>query len=639
MKMPRFLLKYTICVLLCLCVPFLSHSQEWETMLSALLDDDVEYSEDDISILEDLYNHKINVNDLTEDDCNSLFFLTDFEKQSLLYYISHNAPLFSIYELQFVLGLPLEKAQFLSYFFFVLPMSEKRSLDDLIAGGKHIFASTTTFTNIDKDEYQDYYHYVGGASKSVVRYRFQSYNSLFWGVTMKKDMGETFSLPSGFDSQSFYLQMKNRGVVSNFALGDYKISIAQGLTIAQGGSLGNTFDQTSGVTSNLLSKHSSTSEYLFSRGCGATFRLKQLQLTPFVSFRKLDGKIKDDETFPFTIQKTGYHRTISELNAKESIDYSLYGIHLQYVANHLQVGSAWLQHRFSLGNQFSALTNMTVFYTYFRRKIRLYGECAVDGNFDFATIHGAQYSATDNVQLSNAFRLYQSEYDSFMSSAVGKQSSIGNEKGMTTNFRIQMGSHTILYCTNDLFLVPAKTAEKNTQKGNTMKMKLLYKTYYGLSAYYQLSRTMQTDDSLGVTTKRTHTLYASAPINKSLQVKLSVRLSSQSGEYGVLIYEDFVWKPLSQLTFSARFAQFDASYDNRLYAWEDDVQYVFSNSQYYYAGTYWYVIAKWKCLQNMSLQMKIAQTRYSDVFSLPESYSLYPDQRKLRGNILIQIVL
>ena len=180
MKMPRFLIKYTIIVCVCLCMPTLCRSQEWETMLSSVLDSDVEYSEDDISGLEELYNHKINVNDLTEDDCNVLFFLSDFEKQSLLFYVSHNAPLYSIYELQYVLGLPLEKSRLLSCFLSVAPVSKMKSVEDLIAGGKHVFASTFTFMNVDTDEYKDYYHYAGGATKHVLRYRFQYYNSLYW---------------------------------------------------------------------------------------------------------------------------------------------------------------------------------------------------------------------------------------------------------------------------------------------------------------------------------------------------------------------------------------------------------------------------------------------------------------------------
>ena len=66
-------------------------------------------SEDDFSDLEELFNNKLNINDLSDDDFSVFFFLTDFEQASLAYYVAHNRPLLSMYELQFVLGLPLQK--------------------------------------------------------------------------------------------------------------------------------------------------------------------------------------------------------------------------------------------------------------------------------------------------------------------------------------------------------------------------------------------------------------------------------------------------------------------------------------------------------------------------------------------------
>ena len=107
-----------------------------------------------------------------------------------------------------------------------------------------------------------------------------------------------------------------------------------------------------------------------------------------------------------------------------------------------------------------------------------------------------------------------------------------------------------------------------------------------------------------------------------------------------MVYEDVLYKPENRsFSLSARFAQFDASYENRLYAWEDDVQYAFSSSQYFYAGTYWYVLLKWKPTSNINLQTKLMQTNYSDKYELPESYDLYKDNRKLAVNVLVQISL
>ena len=129
MEMPRSPLVYIGIVFLCLCIASSCYSQEWDDVLSLLNDEFPEdYDEDSYSALEDLYYAKFNVNELSEEDCSKFVFLSDFEKQSLLYYVSHNKPLFSIYELQFVLGLPTEKMKILSQFLYASPTIVRKQI-------------------------------------------------------------------------------------------------------------------------------------------------------------------------------------------------------------------------------------------------------------------------------------------------------------------------------------------------------------------------------------------------------------------------------------------------------------------------------------------------------------------------------
>ncbi|MCQ2959069.1 MAG: hypothetical protein MJ198_02650 [Bacteroidales bacterium] len=644
MRMPRSPIIFISIFILCLCMSLSCFSQDWDDILPLIeSENDGENTDDEYSFLEDLYHSKLNLNELTEEDCSTFIFLSDFEKQSLLYYVEHNKPLFSVYELQFVLGLPKEKAFLLSQFCVVKPIEEKLSLSELIKKGKHIFACNTSFVNVSGKEYSSYYNYAGGAQKEVVRYRFQSENSLYWGITLKKDKGENLSLKNGFDSQSFYVQLKKHGLISNIVLGDYKVSIAQGLTLSQGGSFGNSLEQSGVVQNAVLSKYSSTSEYAFSRGFGATINCNRLKVTPFISYRRLDGKIKDDTNFPFTINKTGYHRTIAEIENKKQISYSMIGCHTMYEWNRLRIGISALQHSFSKDSVSAKIRNASVFYNYFHRHLRLYGEYALDGNLNFATIHGMQYALSDEVQLSQSLRNYSSRYESFMSSAQGKQSTAGNELGWTINVRITTGSRTTLYISNDLFSMPTeRTLMKYPTKGNTLRVKYWYKTFTGLSAYYQCSYVNQTEkneDGFELSGKYSHKIYVSYPIRKDLQLKTSLLYVFKSEEGGLMLYSDVVWKPLKTLSFSCRFAQFNAAYENRLYAWEDDVMYMFSNAQYYYSGTYWYFLTKYKIGNHFIAQLKLSQTQYSDDYELPDSYDLYPEHRKLNCNILLQIEL
>lgn len=641
--MPRFPLIFVSVIFGCLCVSSSSYSQDWSELLYSFIDEDSELvSEDGLATLEELTSPKCNLNDLTEYDCQQFFFLTDFERQSLLYYVEHNKPVMSVYELQFVLGLPKEKAMLLAQFCVAEPAREQKSLADLISDGNHSLSSQTTLTNVSNEAYKEQNGYAGGAQKVIIRYRFQSHNELLWGFTLKKDMGEPLSVRNGYDSRSAYVQIRNRGAVSNLVLGDYVVHIGQGLAISQGGFSANSIEQPCASQSYVLSKHSSSSEFAYSRGIGATIKLKQIQITPFLSQRKLDGKIKDDANFPFTIQKTGYHRTESECATKNAIDYALAGVNLQYDIRRLRLQFSALQHKFSKDTVESELRNASVAYNYSKRHFRAYGECAVDKSFRIATVHGVQYSLSDEVQVSSIFRLYQADYQSFFASSVGRQSAIENERGWRFNVKIVAHPRVTVYFDNDLFAMPQeRTSVKQPSKGSAFRSKVVYKRN-SVTANYQFSHTVQTEKSENgyeLRKKQKHIAALAFSPDKSLQLKVSAQLSEQQGDCGWLFYEDMILKMPKRISWSLRFAQFDASYENRLYAWEDDVLYSFSSPQYYYSGTYWYVLCKWKPTEKITLQSKLMQTRYTDKYELPQSYELYADNQKLTAHILIQIAL
>lgn len=641
MRMPRspFVL---VSLFLCLFFSQFAYSQDWESVMAMVADESQEnISEEDFSDLEELFNNKLNINDLSDDDFSVFFFLTDFEQASLAYYVNHNRPLLSMYELQFVLGLPLQKAKLLSQFCYAGPLSKSKPIEQLLREGSHVVASNTSLANVTNDDYKESNNYQGGAQKEVLRYRFQSNNELFCGVTLKKDKGEAYSLREGFDSRSMYVQIKNRGVLSNLVVGDYNVSIAQGLILSQGFSMANSLEQSGGVQSYVLSKHSSTSEFLFSRGCGASIKIGTFQITPFVSVRNLDGKPNDEVAFPFFISKTGYHRTATEIASKQAISNTMAGVHVATRVKHLQYGFAIVQHTFSFDTISARIQNADVFYTYFKRHVRLYGEFAIDKDFRFATINGVSYALSEGVLLSSSLRYYQSDYQSFMSSAEGRQSTVGNEMGIHTNMKFSLTDKLACIVDNDVFAIPKeRTTMQQPAQGTCTRFKLSYKTFSGLYMYYQCGFTRQTtktEAGFTLPKKQSHKLYMSLPISSTMVLKTSVQVSADEQNKGFLLYEDFVWKPTSTLVLSVRFANFDAPYENRLYAWEDDVMYLFSNTQYFYSGTYNYLVVKWKLCDAVTFQTKMSCTQFSEKYDLPETYDIYTNHRKVTVNLMLQV--
>ncbi len=91
------------------------------------------------------------------------------------------------------------------------------------------------------------------------------------------------------------------------------------------------------------------------------------------------------------------------------------------------------------------------------------------------------------------------------------------------------------------------------------------------------------------------------------------RYKKDSVENGFLLYQDIRYKPNNlPIVVYWRFAVFDAPYDARLYAYENDVLYAFSVPAYFYKGFRTYFLVKYEINRKVSLWIKYGQTTYAD---------------------------
>ena len=77
------------------------------------------------------------------------------------------------------------------------------------------------------------------------------------------------------------------------------------------------------------------------------------------------------------------------------------------------------------------------------------------------------------------------------------------------------------------------------------------------------------------------------------------------------MYQDLVLAlKRPQLSLYLRVAYFDTdSYDERLYAYENDVYYAFTVGSYYYQGLRAYLMLRYK-IQNLSIWLRVSRTHY-----------------------------
>jgi hypothetical protein len=91
----------------------------------------------------------------------------------------------------------------------------------------------------------------------------------------------------------------------------------------------------------------------------------------------------------------------------------------------------------------------------------------------------------------------------------------------------------------------------------------------------------------------------------------------KKSERGVLFYHELRYSILPNLTAEARIIVFDTeSYDSRVYEFENDLRGVFSNPALYGKGRRWYVLARWKATDAISLSAKYSETQFDGVTSI-----------------------
>ena len=252
--------------------------------------------------------------------------------------------------------------------------------------------------------------FLGSPQRYQLKYTYNYRNKVRAGFVLEKDPGEMFftdkvsdtikallgsNYHRGFDFIGFHLYAKDLGIVKAAVAGDYQLSFGQGLTMWSGMSFGK-----AGAGSSVMKQgrginpKSSASETLFMRGGAVTLGKGPFSGTVFYSNRRIDANISvadslDEAELVSSLQETGYHRTIGEIQDRHAIRQQVVGGHLSYAVAHFEVGytahHTWLSVPLELRpthyNQYyfqgQQLTNQGIDFKYVKGKYAVFGEAAM----------------------------------------------------------------------------------------------------------------------------------------------------------------------------------------------------------------------------------------------------------------------
>jgi hypothetical protein len=612
----------------------------------------------------------LNMNTAREADMQAFRWLTALQIRSFLQYRSLLGKLLNVYELQAVPYWTIDAINNTRPFISFSPaVSLGEDAGHRISEGTHTFMYRIGQTFEKSNGYKPKNDttgpaYLGSPQRMFFRYKYQYKNLLQFGMVGDKDAGEQFGKGAqkyGFDFYSFHLFARDLGVVRRVAIGDFTVNFGQGLTTYQSLAFRKSVDVVNiKRQTEVLRPYNSPGEYNFHRGAAITVGSDKLQLTAFVSKKKVSANevsstdtLDTNEDFVSSIITSGLHRTASEVADRNSIDQFAFGGRLQYHGTKFQVAVNGVHYNLSKPlvkspgpyNQYAfggdQVSNLSIDYSYTFRNIHLFGEIASDDQASIAVVQGLIASLASRVDFSLFYRSIAKDYHSLYTTAFTETTTPINERGLYSGLSLRPWGFLRIDMYADMYSFPwLRYRVDRPSKGSDYVLQLSWKPNKQVDVYTRLKSEVKAMNytSAGLAYHETEDIarqnwrtQVSYKVSPSISIRARTELvwydpRGKTKETGFLMYADFFYKPMmSPVTFNTRLQYFETDgYNSRIYAYESDVLYSYSIPPFSGKGYRGYLNVNFDIGRHLTTWFRIART-------------VYPDQETIgSGNDLIE---
>ncbi|PWS28959.1 hypothetical protein DHW03_03745 [Pedobacter yonginense] len=645
-----------------------AQSVEQEVNLHDILESVAENLPDDydltelIDVLDRLRKHPINLNRTSPEELKTLVFLSPLQISNFFSHIKENGNFVDVLELQAIDAFDVNTVKCLLPFVTLSQESayEQLTFKNLKNLGEHDLVMRYAQTLQKQKGFTDLpgNRYLGGPERFQTRYRYHYGTIVSAALTLEKDAGEKW-LGKPIDFLSGNVSIYKFRQIKKAVLGDYTLQFGQGLTMWSGFAFGKGPDVTSIAKKDLgLRPYRSANEYYFLRGASATINLyKNFDVTPFFSSKNLDASQEMDDNanlLQATINQTGLHRTPSEIENKAVLSQRIFGAAVQYNKNDLGLGAIAYHsiygNRFitqsSLYDQFSftgdALTNVGLFYNYTYKNFYFFGEGGKSLKSGLAYVNGVLISLSPTVSAAISYRHYDVDYHNFFNQGLAESSEAVNERGIYAGLNLIPNKHWSFSFYGDYYKFPwLKYLVDAPSKGFEILGQSIYtpnKTFKILLRFKTENKQQNADLELPIhqlddVKKEGYRAEVNWQLNKKWLFQNRIECSQyQKGEntpeFGYLLYQDVSYAPMfSKFRGNVRVAYFNtASYNSRIYAYEDDVLYSFAFGMYSGKGFRTYLNLKYNLTKKLNVWARYAMFSYKNV----ETVGTYLDE--IQGN-------
>ena len=613
-----------------------------------------------------------------------LLLLSDFQINSLLKRRDENGPFKTIFEIQEIKFWDIPTLENILPFVRVSKTEEKEegSLKKYLKEGE-VEAYFRFIRNIedkvgyadvsDAEKQESSKYYSGDPNKLYSRIRYTHKNDLSIGVTMEKDPGEQLfgdNQPNGFDFYSAHAYYSGNKFLRKAVIGDYQVQFGQGLALWTGYGFSKTVDATSTRrNARGLRPYASTDEVRFMRGAAVELGVKNFSFTTWASYKGVDGSIElldtldaEEARMASSINMTGYHRTTTEIERKNSLMELVYGANAKFETRSFQIGITAVQQAYDtyyeradrLMNKYQfagkQLLNLSADYSYIFRNLSVFGEVAQSRSSNaVAILQGATVALGSRASLSALYRNYPKDYHTFYALGFGDGSNTNNESGIYLGGAFKLNKAWSLNSYVDFFKSPwLRFRVDSPSEGHEVLSQLKYRPSPRFETYL---RVREKDKMINASVYEGNIRPVERYKQRKYQVGLTADLGSgwrwrsridyvtdqreSSGKQdGFALTQDILYRNKNfPVELSLRYAIFNTdSYDTRVYSYEYNLENVFSIPAYFNQGSRTYVMVRYTFFnEKCDLWLRYAASFYN------QEESLSTGSEEIRGNVKSEV--
>lgn len=649
-----------------------AESDELSDLFEELASSEIE-SSDAEEISEDLsfyLENPLDLNKAGEEDLKKLHLLNDFQIYTLLGYIRDYGPILSVMELPAITGFSTDIARKLEPYIEFVPAQTIPVVHSPDVNQELVlkFACDLEKFKYAPDSAGQGISYMGKNRSISSRYQIRSGKVWRAGLTMDQDAGESFHPPDGPfqpDFVSAFAEINGKGLLNHLIIGDFRASYGQGLILS-----GHT--QRKGITvlkkpdRSGIRKYSSAGENDFFRGAAMKLKYNNLSMDLFFSNFHADATIHRDSCNYFkSLITTGFHRTESELQKKDAVLIGSFGTHIGYKKEHLDIGFTYFSQNFNIDYLIAAdpflsvrlkkhdhIRNVSSDYKFNMKNIILFGEIAADYQGRPAILNGMILKLHPLISYSFIHRKYHRSYLGLKSCGFGEKTHTRNEEGYYTGLEIYLWKYFKIDIFSDHYRFPFPDFTSSSPiYGSEYFLNCSFYPGSEIEFIYRF-RYEKKQESENIRRSRMDLTMANRKTSNRFELKFNIPgglvLKSRT-ELSHLKKNDSGWtmgfycgndisyeNKDKSIRLWMRYAIFDIpEWDNRIYAYENDIPFTFSIPAYHKSGARTIFLAKISPCKNAEFWFRYSLT----VYNRTDKSGSSGDQSKISRNPFLSIQL